>query len=378
MHLGLVIYGSLNTVSGGYLYDRMLVKHLREAGDRVDVISLPWRNYARHFTDNFSAVLTARLRAGRFDVLLQDELNHPSLFLLNRALRGRYPILSIVHHPRSCELRPAWQNVFYRWIERQYLASVDGFIFNSATTRAAVEALVGDRRPAVVAHPGGDHLAPTVTAEQIRARALQPGPLRLLFAGSVIPRKGLHTLLAALARLSKEDWRHLPPKRSGVGLEIVGSLDTDPAYAQAVRRQIERDGLGANVTLRGPLPVAELAAGFARAHVLVVPSSYEGFGIVYLEGLGFGLPAIATTAGAAGEIITHGENGFLVPPGDAAALADCIRLLMQDRERLSAMSLAAQQRSGRHPGWRAGAEKIRRFVEEVFASFKGNLCRSRM
>jgi glycosyltransferase involved in cell wall biosynthesis len=361
VRLGLVIYGSLATVSGGYLYDRLLVKHLREAGDRVDIISLPWRNYARHFTDNFSAVLTARLRAGRFDALLQDELNHPSLFLLNRAPRGRYPILSIVHHLRSCELHPAWQNVFYRWIERQYLASVDGFIFNSATTRAAVETLVGDRRPAVVAHPGGDHLAPTVTAEQIRARALQPGPLRLLFAGNVIARKGLHTLLAALARLSKGDWR----------LEIVGSLDTDPAYAQAVRRQIERDDLAAYVTLHGSLADADLAAEFARAQVLVVPSSYEGFGIVYLEGMGFGLPPIATTAGAAGEIITHGENGFLVPPSDGAALADGIRLLMQDRERLSAMSLAARQRYDRHPSWQASAAKIREFIEEASTRFSG-------
>jgi glycosyltransferase involved in cell wall biosynthesis len=104
---------------------------------------------------------------------------------------------------------------------------------------------------------------------------------------------------------------------------------------------------------------------------LVVPSSYEGFGIVYLEGMGFGLPPIATTAGAAGEIITHGENGFLVPPGDAAALADCIRLLMQDRERLSAMSLAARQRYDRHPSWQASAAKIREFIEEASTRFSG-------
>jgi glycosyltransferase involved in cell wall biosynthesis len=352
MHLGLVIYGSLNTISGGYLYDRRLVKHLREAGDRVEVISLPWRYYARHLADNFSAALTARLRAGRFDVLLQDELNHPSLFLLNRALRGRYPILSIVHHLRSCELRPAWQNVFYRWIERQYLASVDGFIFNSATTRAAVEALVGDRRPAVVAYPSGDHLAPTVTAEHIRARALQPGPLRLLFVGSVIPRKGLHTLLAALKQTEIGDWR----------LGVVGKLNTEPAYAQAILRQIARDGLAAHVTWHGSLADADLAAEFAHSQVLVVPSSYEGFGIVYLEGMGFGLPAIATTAGAAGEIIAQGENGYLVPPGDATALADRIRVLTQDREKLSAMSLAARQRFECQPGWQASGEKIREFL----------------
>lgn len=355
MYLGLVIYGSLDTLSGGYLYDRRLVAHLRQMGDRVEVVSLPWRRYAQHLADNFSAALTARLRAGQFDALLQDELNHPSLFWLNRSLRGRYPILSIVHHLRSCELRPAWQTVFYRWIERQYLASVDGFIFNSETTRAAVEALVGDRRPGIVAHPGGDHLTPTLTPDHIRARAHEPGPLRLLFVGNVIPRKRLHTLLAALKQMGIGGWK----------LEVGGSLTTDTRYVQSICRQIERDNLVASVALRGALSEAELFAAFARAHVLVVPSSYEGFGIAYLEGMAFGLPGIATTAGAAGELITHGENGFLVPPGDASALAGCVSALMRDRERLAEMSLAARKRHDRHPSWQTGVEKIRSFIEGV-------------
>jgi hypothetical protein len=62
------------------------------------------------------------------DLLLQDELNHASLFLLNRRLRKevRYPLVSIVHHLRSSERRPTWQNTLYRRIERNYLESMDG------------------------------------------------------------------------------------------------------------------------------------------------------------------------------------------------------------------------------------------------------------
>ena len=52
MHIGLIIYGSLDTLSGGYLYDRKLVEYLRSQGDIVKVIPLPWRNYAAHLTDN--------------------------------------------------------------------------------------------------------------------------------------------------------------------------------------------------------------------------------------------------------------------------------------------------------------------------------------
>lgn len=355
MHIGLIIYGSLDIVSGGYLYDRMLVEHLRRQGDQVEIIALPWRDYGRHLSDNFSRALHRRLCQASLDVLLQDELNHPSLFWLNRRLKSqiRYPLVAIVHHLRCSEAHPAWQNRFYRWVEQQYLATVDGSVFNSQTTRAAVEKLVGLDRPGIVAYPGCDHLHSALTQEEITVRARQPGPLRVLFIGNLIPRKELHTLLAALTRLPRESWQ----------LEIVGSLTMDPPYVQAIRRQIAQAGLTTEVTLAGTLTDTDLTARLAQSHLLTVPSSYEGFGIVYLEGMGFGLPAIASTAGGAVEIITHGREGFLVSPGDSATLAQHVHELSRDRERLLQMSLAAYQRYRAHPTWAESAERIREFLQ---------------
>jgi hypothetical protein len=136
MRIGLVIYGSLTTLSGGYLYDRKLVEHLREHGNNVEIISLPRRNYLNHLEDNFSNDLIRRLSNLQCDVLLQDELNHPSLFLLNRRIKDKinYPIVSIVHHLLCCEENPSWLNRFYRLVEGHYLSSLDGFICNSQST----------------------------------------------------------------------------------------------------------------------------------------------------------------------------------------------------------------------------------------------------
>jgi glycosyltransferase involved in cell wall biosynthesis len=100
-----------------------------------------------------------------------------------------------------------------------------------------------------------------------------------------------------------------------------------------------------------------------QAHVLAVPSSYEGFGIVYLEGMGFGLPAIGTTAGAAGEVIADGVDGFLVSPGDARELADRLRVLAEKREVLVRMSLAARERYLRQPKWEQTASQVRAFLQ---------------
>jgi glycosyltransferase involved in cell wall biosynthesis len=355
VHVGLLIYGSLETISGGFIYDRHLVHYLREQGDRVEVIALPWRPYSRSLPDNLNSGLKRRLQKAAFDVLLEDELVHPSCFWLNQCLRSgiTYPIVAIVHHLRCREHRSAWHNRLYRGIEQRYLASVDGFVCVSRTTRKDVEDLVGSDRPLVVAAPGGNGLPGAITPGEIMARAAVPGPLQILFVGNLIPRKELHTLLTALTQLSGDCWR----------LTVAGSLEMDTAYVQAIRRQIEASGLGSRVTLLGTLPVRELGARCAGSHLLAVPSSYEGFGMVYLEGMHFGLPAIASTAGAAKELITSGQNGFLVDPGDATALARCLKTLTTDRQRLLEMSLSAQRNAAAHPTWNESAARVRGFLQ---------------
>ncbi|MFZ5450041.1 MAG: glycosyltransferase family 4 protein [Thermodesulfobacteriota bacterium] len=355
MHVGFLIYGSLDTVSGGFIYDRHLVRYLREQGDRVEIISLPWRPYVRSLQDNLNSLLKRRLHRTAFDVLLQDELVHPSCFYLNHRLRPQinYPIIAIVHHLRCREHHPAWANFLYRKLEKRYLDSVDGFVCVSRTTRKDVEALAASDRPFVVASPGRDGLPGTISAGEIRTRAAAPGPLQVIFVGNLIPRKELHTLLSALAQLPRNNWR----------LTVAGSLDMNPAYVKTIRHQIDAAGLSSRVSLLGALSARELAARCAASHLLTVPSSYEGFGIVYLEGMHFGLPAIASTAGAAKEIITHGKNGFLVDPGDSATLAQCLEALMMDRQRLLEMSLASHQYAAAHPTWNESSAQVRAFLQ---------------
>jgi glycosyltransferase involved in cell wall biosynthesis len=337
-----VIYGSLDTLSGGYLYDRMLVRQLQAEGHQVEIFSLPWRDYARHLVDNINAGWLRRIAAAKVDIWIQDELNHPSLLLANRRKR-LWPVVSLVHHLRSSEIdHPPLLRLLYREVERLYLNSVDAFLCNSHTTQASVEQLLGQRKPSCVAYPAADHLpapALAITLADLAVRSQQAGPLRLLFVGNVIQRKGLHNILAALAILSSDIWQ----------LSIVGKMDAANDYAKIIQQQASRLPAGA-VTFYGRLDDEQLAQQYRRHHLFVLPS-YEGFGIVYLEAMRFGLPVIAATAGAAQEIVTAGENGFLVNPGDAAALAGHVRDLHGNRERLLAMSYAAHRRYFQHPTW---------------------------
>ncbi|MEW6402067.1 MAG: glycosyltransferase family 4 protein [Chloroflexota bacterium] len=346
MKIGLIIYGSLDTLSGGYLYDRKLVEYLREQGDTVDVISLPWRNYAAHLADN----MHFHLPRG-FDLLIQDELNHPSLLSANSRPR-RYPVISLVHHLRCSELRPKWQNDVYRLIEKKYLKSVDGFIFNSQTTKGVVSSFVESSRPDVVAYPPTDRFGEPISESEIIERA-KGEELRILFLGNVIYRKGLHTLLEAIA---------IGDQRLAVSLDVVGSLASEPDYAGRMQKFVSANGLSLLVTFHSSLEQGPLQQKLRDAHVLVLPSSYEGYGIVYLEGMCFGLPAIGTTAGAAREIIRDGVDGFLIEPGDSNSLANRLRVLKEKRDVLVHMSLAARERYLRQPKWSQTAGEIRRFL----------------
>ena len=346
MKIGILVYGSLDTVSGGYYYDRRLVAALRERSHVVQIISIPLRSYATALIDNFSFRFP-----GGLDLLIEDELCHASLLRANRSQNGT-PIIGLVHHLRSCEDHPQWKKIFFRFFERAYLRSVDGFIFVSETTRRDVQALVGDRKPNVLANPPCDRFGSRFPKAMVAERALQPGPLRVLFLGNVIPRKGLHTLLAAMA--------HLPV--NSILLDVVGSLDADPVYARKIQKQCSPLGLCGSIRFHGTLEGKPLEERFETAQILVVPSSYEGFGIVYLEGMGLGLPAIGTTSGAACEIITSGENGYLIPPGDTLALAKHLGDLLTGRDHLRVLAQNALESYQLIQPWNATADRINDFL----------------
>ncbi len=369
MRLAFVIYGSLAEQSGGFRYDRKLVEELRERGHEVRIVGIPWESYHKSLLCNATIDLQSRLSG--FDVVLEDHLCHPSLLRVNRVLDT--PIVSVVHHLRSSEPRANWQNSCYRTVERVYFRSLDAAICNSETTRQSVESIC--RLPTAVGYPAGNRFVkPTDNrfAESTDNRFAEStdnrfaaddsnrsnsrdfdGPLQLVFLGNIIERKGLHVLLHALADVSGE-WQ----------LTVIGA-PTDEKYAVEVRQLRNRLGLRESVAFTGRLPGEAVADRLARYHALVVPSLYEGFGLVYLEGMALGLPAVGTTAGGASEIVSEGETGFLLPPGDSDAIAGAVRTLRDDRTKLREMSKSARERYESWPSWGRTAEAVERFLTDI-------------
>jgi glycosyltransferase involved in cell wall biosynthesis len=357
VRIGLVVYGSLSTVSGGYLYDRQLVSYLVRRGHRVEVLDLPARAYGWRFSDNLSARARRFVLRQDLDVVLQDELCHPSLVLLNRYTAGaRRPLqVAIVHHLFSREPRWRWLNQLAGGIERRYLAGMDAVICNSHPTRDTVRKWISRDTPLVVARPGGDHVAHLPGRSAIEHRARGSGPLQLVYLGSLIPRKGLLSLIQDVDGIDQSKWH----------LSVAGSQSADRRYVARIKDHIRQRGLGRQITLLGQCPDRALAAILADSHLLTMPYAYEGFGIALLEAMAFGLPVVASARGAAKEMIRAGENGYLVAPGQRWALGHIVETLYTDRRRLAHMSLAARGCFDRHPTWSQSMARIEGFLARL-------------
>lgn len=329
--------GDLATPTGGYAYDRRMLRELQALG--LDIAPLPLG--AGFPFPGAGAVADALRRLGATapgTVLLVDGLALGVLPAGGLAALGR-PLVGLVHHPLALEsgLDPETRARLGA-SERAALACCQAVVVTAPSTARLLAADYGVAPDAVtLALPG--------TAEAPRA----PGdgdPVRLLAIGSVIPRKGYDVLLDALARLGALQF----------SLTVVGALDLDPATAAAVRAQAQALPEG-RVRFVGALAPAQVEAAYQAADVFVHPSFYEGYGMVLAEALKRGLPVVCTTGGAAAETVPDGA-GLKVPPGDASALADALRSAISNRALRRRLADAAFAAGAVLPTWSDGARAI--------------------
>ena len=355
MRVQLVLYGALASTSGGFLYDRRLVRHLAARGDRVEVVELPWPPWPRGLLASRDARRRVLEAAERFhpQVVVEDELAHPSLLLAHRALRRReVPVVSIVHLLETTARAGAPGEAVARRIEAAYARGLDGVVAVNGTIARRMSELAGRKLPAVVAPPAADHL-PLARLDAVEGRALAPGPLRVLFLGGLTRAKGFERLVEALCRVGpRVDWR----------LRAVGRDDLEPGLVAACRSRLAEAGLADRVEALGPVPPEEVSRHLAACHLLALPSVPESASIAVLEAERAGLPALVCRESDTAALVVPGETGFLTPTTDPRPLAARLEHLARDRPRLATLSRAALARAGARPGWADTMERVREFL----------------
>jgi len=225
------------------------------------------------------------------------------------------------------------------------LSLASGVLVASTFTRNSLSSAPALAAPVFVIPYG----APEPVEESRHVSKPSAARLRVLFAGSLTQRKGLSYLLEAVRLLQGQ-----------VELTLLGARPAE--RCEPLDRALREHRWIPS------LPHHAVLQEMARHDVLVFPSLFEGFGLVILEAMAQGTPVITTAHTGGPDVISDGEDGFLVPIRDATAIAEKLALLDSDRERLAAISAAARVTAARF-SW---ASYRRRLVDAVSEVLEGN------
>lgn len=247
------------------------------------------------------------------DILLLGNINLTAIAFISKVFNKKLKVILFVHGD------DVWNDPRYRkkkFYDERFLKSVDCIASVSWYTA---------RTMAREFHLPLSKFRLMPNASGLTARHLEKSPAgkRILTVSRLDAHdseKNVDKLIQAMGYISKYD--------PDVILEVVG----DGVLRPGLESLASHIGVTHCIRFHGRLGDEALKDAYARAAVFALPSSKEGFGIVYLEAWQFGLPVICSKFGASCEIVNDGEDGFVVDPGDVKELANKILHLIGDQE----------------------------------------------
>ena len=339
--------GNIETLTGGYGYDRRIIAELRRLDWEVEPVGLG-DGFPRP-SDAQKSFAQQRLAAMPGDCpIVIDGLAFGVLPEAAASLHAARRVVALVHHPLASETKLAQHEMErLRDSERAALAATRLVI---ATSPATADLLASDyevpsRRIEVVL-PGTDRAPFSVGGGD--------HPLQLLSVGAIGTRKGFDILVEALAQLAPLPWHLTIAGDRGRDVEAVARLDSAIA-----RHRFER-----RIDCPGAVSTERLAELYARADLFVLASLFEGYGMAYAEAIAHGLPVVGTTGGAIPQTVPA-SAGRLVPPGDVDALAQVLRELIEDDATRRALAAGARAHASTLPTWACSGARFGRALERL-------------
>ncbi len=286
---------------------------------------------------------------------------HGSGLYAGAALAGRFPAVITVHGivSQEAKLLEGWGNKLRAWFDVAYERAV--------VRRARHLILITPYVEQVLAglFHGRSYLVENACDERFFALRREPVPGRLLFAGPVIPRKGVLPLLKAL--------RPVRERFPEAHLHIAGATTADPAYFHACEVYIQQEGLGEAVTFLGHLAQEQVLREYATCVALVLPSFQETAPMVIEQAMAAGVPSVATRAGGVPWMLADGLTGLTLPvpaslEGDPQALAEALSRLLADPAQAQKMGAQAKEEAERRFRPEVAARRTLEVYQQVMAN----------
>ena len=338
------IPGDLKARTGGYGYDRRLLVELRKLGMRVEHLVL---DASFPFPDAEAMLDVERIFAALPDqaLVLVDGLAFGAMAQCASRHAKRLRLIALCHHPLALEsgLSARQQQTFQESEQLALQCSRAVIVTSPNTARTLTEAFAVPEAKITVALPGTDRAAFAPCIGE---------PAVLLCVATLTRRKAHDVLIEALTAVADLPWL----------ARFVGGEEFDPQWGALLRQQIGEAGLDSRINLLGS--VEDLATEYLGADVFVLPSRYEGYGMVFAEALAHGLPVIAARVGAVAEVVPE-TAGCLVPVEDAQALAQALRTVLTDRVLYGQLRAGAQAAAQELNTWQATANTIFACIENI-------------
>ncbi|RZI78198.1 MAG: glycosyltransferase [Variovorax sp.] len=343
-----LVPGDWHAATGGYAYDRQMADGLRNAGWSVEVRSpgdtfpVPDAATLAHATEVIAAIPDGAL-------VVADGLAFGALPDLAAAHAHRLRWVALVHHPLSFEAglpETLRQDLFES--ERRALKHARRVIVTSPSTARDLAAFGVPSSRVTVIEPG------TAPAPFAAGGGAGDGALGLLCVATVTERKGHTVLIEALAGLADHRWT----------LHCAGSLARDEAAVAAAQAAATQHGLQQRIVWHGEINTPALETLYAQADLFVLPSFHEGYGMALAEALARGLPVVSCIAGAIPDTVPA-DAGLLVPPGDAVALREALRRVMDDSRLRAALGAGARLAASRLPTWQQAVSRFGSVLQQV-------------
>jgi glycosyltransferase involved in cell wall biosynthesis len=339
-----VIPGDINTLTGGYGYDRRLLAGLQARGLNIRHLALPAGFPA---PDAHARAATAALLSSLPDssVVLFDGLAFGVLAAEIAVHASRLRFIALCHHPLALETGlSAADSQRLHAQEKCALAFARAIVVTSAGTAQILINQFGQRKDCITAAlPGTDrHGFADCTGT----------PPQLLTVATLTRRKAHDVLIAALSGLRELPWQ----------ARFVGGGEFDPAWTAHLHSLVAQHDLRHRITFVGAL--RDLRDEYRNADVFVLPSLFEGYGMVFAEALAFGLPVVAARAGAVPDVVPAGA-GLLVEPGSVDALQATLRSVLTDTALRQQLQQGARAAAARLPTWEQAAHAVHEVINKV-------------
>ena len=336
--------GDLDTPTGGYHYDRRLIEELRSMGVRVETVALPHCSSVpnQQILSSVQQILAAIPDQA---IVVIDGLAFGVLDEVAAAEAKRLRLVALCHHPLALETGlDERERQVLQVSEQRALSCARATVVTSGHTRQIlIDQFAVPAESIIVALPGTDW-TPFAPCDG--------DPIRLLTVASLTRRKAHDVLIDALSPLKSLHWQ----------ARFVGGQDFDPAWASSLQERVNALGLSQRVEFVGA--VEDTQVEYQQADVFVLPSRFEGYGMVFAEALAAGLPVLAARSGAVPDVVPE-TAGLLVAPDDTQALTEALRQILTSEALRRRLQAGARQAAATLPTWSDTATVVARKLKEV-------------